>query len=411
MNRLPWRTIVMICNFSIAILGAILSQAAVVDGGESPKNLTYPLDMGHSNIAFRIKHFDVGYVYGLFRLGSGKFHLNPDDLNGSFVEASIKAESVNTNHAKRDTHLKSADFFNVKKFDEITFKSSKVEYLGEDRYSVDGKLTFLGVSLPLTVEVTDMGTTWLDHASAYQRGMTATFTIDRTLFGMESANHLGDEVEVFVSLEGGAKATKPSPSASTATHATDDPPSGDKTGDLSEVLGDEAVVTACESLPEDKVSSLAVIAMEKRNRGGIRIRKAMRTWFKKNDITIDKTLRSCLSAISKAAVATVEPNEVVPVDLSATIARGAKEFAARGCAKCHLANGQGGVRGPSLIDNVWEHCDGSIKGVSAVLLSGVPQNKLKDPTRPFAMNPVSGLVRGSKELEDLATYVHSLSQK
>lgn len=186
-------------------------EGATPESGRSktpPEKLTYELDQTHSSVAFRIKHSNIGYVYGLFQLGGGRFHLDPENLAGSFVEASVKADSINTNHAGRDDHLKGADFFDVEKYTEISFKSTKISYLGEGKFSVDGNLTFLGVTRPLQAGVIDMGATWSDRGSGYQRGMTTTITVDRTKFGMKSVPSLGDEVEIFISLTGGADPDK-----------------------------------------------------------------------------------------------------------------------------------------------------------------------------------------------------------
>ncbi len=92
------------------------------------------------------------------------------------------------------------------------------------------------------------------------------------------------------------------------------------------------------------------------------------------------------------------------------LARGAEAYTTGLCAKCHRADGRGGPRGPNLTDSNWLHCDGSIEGIERVLRSGVPQSKLKDKSRPFAMNPVTRLIPDDQELRMLAAYVWSLSQ-
>lgn len=166
--------------------------------------LAFPLDRGHSNVVFRIKHFDVGYVYGMFALSRGTFLLDPANDANSKIEATVRAASINTNHAKRDEHLKSAELFNVEKFAHISFVSTKITHKGGGTYNVRGDLTLLGKTHSIELDIKDMGCTWMDHADAFQRGITGQFTIDRTKFGMESAHFLGDEVEIWVSLEGGA---------------------------------------------------------------------------------------------------------------------------------------------------------------------------------------------------------------
>ncbi len=110
-------------------------------------------------------------------------------------------------------------------------------------------------------------------------------------------------------------------------------------------------------------------------------------------------------------VVEVKATAVVETKPSAkTLERGAEAFAAGSCAKCHMKTGRGGERGPDLTDDQWDHCDGSVAGILAVLKSGVPREKLRDPNRPFAMNPVTRLVPDEEDLAALAAYVWTLSR-
>jgi mono/diheme cytochrome c family protein len=77
------------------------------------------------------------------------------------------------------------------------------------------------------------------------------------------------------------------------------------------------------------------------------------------------------------------------------------------CSKCHGAAGEGGSRAPDLTDGEWIHCDGSVAGIRQVLVTGVPKDQMKDPSRPFAMNPATNLV---SDIDALAEYVASLSR-
>ncbi len=181
--------------------------------------------------------------------------------------------------------------------------------------------------------------------------------------------------------------------------------------DLSAILSDPSVVTACESVPQERVSSLVRVASEDPGLKRRKILITMRAWCKDNDMKIDRNVRPCLSAILKAVTEGGRGGSLVPADLPAAIARGEKAYGQRGCVRCHQSNGGGGRRGPSLIDKEWVHCDGSVAGIRAVLVSGVPRSKLKDASRPFAMNPIKSLEPGGQDLTDLAVYVHSLSRK
>lgn len=161
---------------------------------------SYKLDPPHSSIAFKIKHTNASWVYGLFSSPTGTVDLN-DDGTGS-IDISVKTETVNTGVAARDTHLKSNDFFGAKEFPTISFKSTKITKSG-DGYEVTGDLSLHGVTKSITLTLT---------ASEEQKGMKGpvrgfdtTFTINRTDFGVGKSmpGMLDDNVTLMISLQGG----------------------------------------------------------------------------------------------------------------------------------------------------------------------------------------------------------------
>ncbi len=183
--------------------------------------------------------------------------------------------------------------------------------------------------------------------------------------------------------------------------------SGSPEDDSAAVLANDAVLDACKALSGERLSRLATVAIESRGERRSQIVRGLRGWCRGNDVNLDKAMSLCVVAISKAAhkEATTPVAKVVSKD-PAAISRGAGAFKTRNCNKCHSVDGRGGPRAPDLTDDVWDHCDGSIDGIGKVILSGVSKSKLKDPSRPFAMNPVTGL--SGQDLADLASYVHSL---
>jgi polyisoprenoid-binding protein YceI len=115
---------------------------------------TYAIDPAHSNVGFAVKHMMVSNVRGVFTDVKGTVTADPGDLGKSGVQVEIAAASISTSNTDRDTHLRSADFFDVAKYPTITFTSTKVERKG-DGYLATGLLTMKGVSkeiaLPFTV--------------------------------------------------------------------------------------------------------------------------------------------------------------------------------------------------------------------------------------------------------------------
>jgi polyisoprenoid-binding protein YceI len=112
---------------------------------------SWTIDSSHSAIDFKVRHMGIASVKGQFTEFEGVAVSEGRTLKN--VEATIKAASVSTNDDKRDAHLRSADFFDVERYPEITFKSTKVEPQGQDRYRVTGDLTMRGQTHPVTFEV------------------------------------------------------------------------------------------------------------------------------------------------------------------------------------------------------------------------------------------------------------------
>jgi polyisoprenoid-binding protein YceI len=162
---------------------------------------TFKIDPVHSAVIFSNHHMNAGYVYGRFNDVSGSFVLGVDEAKFS-VDATIKVDSLDTNNAKRDGHLKGPDFFNSAQFPTITFKSTKVSAGKEkDTYEVVGDLSLHGVSKPITVIVRKTGIGGM--GKEVRGGIEAAFTIKRTDYGMTNMiGPSGDEVRLTIALEG-----------------------------------------------------------------------------------------------------------------------------------------------------------------------------------------------------------------
>ncbi|HEY7213265.1 MAG TPA: YceI family protein [Thermoanaerobaculia bacterium] len=165
---------------------------------------TFTVDPAHSEVTFQIRHL-VSQVRGRFNDFSGTIQMDPKNLPASSVEFQIKAASIDTNQSDRDKHLRSADFFDVEKFPEITFKSKSIKPAGKDTYNVTGTLTMHGVSKEVTLPVTYLGQA---NMRGVRAGFAASTTLDRKDYGI-TWNHaldnggaiLGDEVKVEINLE------------------------------------------------------------------------------------------------------------------------------------------------------------------------------------------------------------------
>jgi polyisoprenoid-binding protein YceI len=115
-------------------------------------NEIYKFDPSHSTIGFSVHQY-LGTTVGRFSKFEGNIDVDRDHPEKSWVMARIDLRSINTGIAKRDDHLRSAEFFNVAKFPEITFKSRSMKKTGQQSGDVAGDLTMHGVTKPITLHV------------------------------------------------------------------------------------------------------------------------------------------------------------------------------------------------------------------------------------------------------------------
>ncbi|MEU6679491.1 YceI family protein [Streptomyces sp. NPDC046853] len=113
----------------------------------------YTIDPAHTSIGFVARHAMVTNVKGSFTDVAGTLHLDGSDPAASTASIDVQMASIDTGSADRDGHLKSADFFDIEKYPEMTFRSTKAEALGGDDYRITGDLTILGTTKPLSIDL------------------------------------------------------------------------------------------------------------------------------------------------------------------------------------------------------------------------------------------------------------------
>jgi len=167
---------------------------------------TWDIDLSHSSIGFSVRHMVISKVRGAFTRWSGAVQLDPADLGRSSVEVKIDAASVDTQVADRDNHLRSADFFDVARFPELTFRSRRVEKAGEG-LKVTGDLTMHGVTREVVLDAEFSGT-GKDPWGNERAGFSARTSLDRRDYGLvwnaalETGGVLvGEKVEIAIELE------------------------------------------------------------------------------------------------------------------------------------------------------------------------------------------------------------------
>lgn len=112
----------------------------------------WALDKLHSEIGFKVKHLMISNTKGVFKEYTGTVYTEGDDFTTVQVELWIDPASINTRDAKRDEHLKNEDFFDVERFRDIRFRSTKMEKVKEDEYALHGDFTMKGITRPIRLE-------------------------------------------------------------------------------------------------------------------------------------------------------------------------------------------------------------------------------------------------------------------
>jgi polyisoprenoid-binding protein YceI len=165
----------------------------------------YTADAGHSNVGFSVPILDgVSKVSGKFSDFTVTLDYNEADVTKSTVSAAIKATSVDTGIERRDAHLRNADFFDVEKFPEITFQSTKVEKQGKNFVAI-GTFTMHGVAKEIRIPFTSAGKFVNPANNATSIGFSASLALNRRDFGINYKNaslptFIGDLIQIDLNL-------------------------------------------------------------------------------------------------------------------------------------------------------------------------------------------------------------------
>lgn len=167
----------------------------------------WDIDTSHSGVGFSVRHMMVSNTRGKFTKFTGALALDDKDVTKSTVNVDIDAASVDTSDQKRDEHLRGEDFFDVKKFPKLTFKSTKIDKSGE-KLLVTGNLTIKNVTKSVVLTVEPLTPEVKDAWGGFRRGATATTKINRKDFGLTWNKALeagglavGEDISIQLELE------------------------------------------------------------------------------------------------------------------------------------------------------------------------------------------------------------------
>jgi polyisoprenoid-binding protein YceI len=169
-------------------------------------NERWEIDSSHSGIHFSVRHLVIAKVRGQFGRWTGAVTVPDGDFSRASVDVTIDASSIDTGVGQRDDHLRSADFFDVTTFPELTFRTARVEPQG-DRLKLVGTLTIKGVAKEVTLDVEPLGRArdpWGNERAAF----SAKTAVDRREFGLTYNQVLetggvmvGDKIEIEIDVE------------------------------------------------------------------------------------------------------------------------------------------------------------------------------------------------------------------
>jgi len=192
---------------AVVVLALALALGARGPAAAAPK--PYVMDREHFAIVFMVSHLGLADTVGMFREASGSFTFDADTGDLSDVVITVQTDSVYTNHDKRDEHLRGPDFLNVEAYPTMTFTADDAVRTGETTAKVKGKLTLLGTTRPLTLDVTYNGARDYPFGDGHRAiGISARGQVKRSDFGMSyqvENNLVGDRIDLIIEFEGKPK--------------------------------------------------------------------------------------------------------------------------------------------------------------------------------------------------------------
>lgn len=171
-------------------------------GAAQAEAVKYVLDKPHTQILFSVNHLGFSNSIGKFADYDGFVNFDEATPANSAVDVTIKTASIDLDDAKWNEHMKNPDFFNVEKFPEMTFKSTKVEVTGDKTANITGDLTLLGVTKPVVLAAVFNQAGKHPMSGKSGVGFSATGSLKRSDFGMNyGLPMVGDDVKITIEVE------------------------------------------------------------------------------------------------------------------------------------------------------------------------------------------------------------------
>lgn len=185
-------------------LTTLLLIAGLTFGSTTLMAADYVIDTkgAHASIKFRVQHLGYSWLYGRFNEFDGKFSHDKAAPGKTSIEVNIKTNSVDSNHAERDKHLRSDDFLDVAKFPQSKFVSTSFTQGKNGKGTLKGNLTLHGITKPVEIAVQSIGE-GKDPWGGFRAGFEGTTKFAMSDFGiMKDLGLKSKDVEMILSLEG-----------------------------------------------------------------------------------------------------------------------------------------------------------------------------------------------------------------
>jgi len=171
---------------------------------QAAENYAFDIKGQHAFIQFKVKHLGYSWLIGNFNTFNGAYVYDQAHPEKSSVSVEINVASVDSNHAERDKHLRSADFFDVAQFPKASFTSTSFEDKGNGKGVLKGTFTLHGVTKNITFDISQVGA-GKDPWGGFRRGFEGKTTLHLSDYNMLKSSMLGavaENVELFFSIEG-----------------------------------------------------------------------------------------------------------------------------------------------------------------------------------------------------------------
>lgn len=185
-------------TFAALAFGSVLLSAGQANAAD------YVIDKEgqHAFVTFKISHLGYSWLYGSFKDFDGSFSFDAASPEASKVKVKLQTASLDSNHAERDKHLRSADFLNTSKYPEAVFESTAVKSTGDGTADITGNLSLNGVTKPVVIAATFIGE-GKDPWGGYRAGFAGSTRIQLKDFDIQrDLGPASQEAELIISVEG-----------------------------------------------------------------------------------------------------------------------------------------------------------------------------------------------------------------